>query len=144
MTESTNKIQARLTINSTTDNLEKIRAFIKTYANQSGFNEEDSNKIVLAADEACTNIIKHSYKFNSEGLIKIHISFTKNKFTVSITDYGLHFDSKKIPEPNLKEYYKEKRVGGLGMFLMKKLMDEINYSNPNNKINKVTFVKYLN
>ena len=143
MTESTNKIQARLTINSTTDNLEKIRAFVKTYADQSGFNEENSNKIVLAADEACTNIIKHSYKFNSEGLIKILINFKNNKFTISIIDYGLHFDSKKIPEPNLKKYYKEKRIGGLGMFLMKKLMDEVIYSNPKNKINKVTLIKYL-
>lgn len=108
-----------------------------------GFSEEIANKIVLASDEACTNIIKHAYKYAKSGKITIYISFAKNKFSISITDQGKQFNSNSIKEPNLKKYYDEKRVGGLGMFLMKKLMDDVKYSKPKPNKNKVILVKYL-
>ncbi|PID63215.1 MAG: serine/threonine protein kinase [Ignavibacteriae bacterium] len=136
-------MKKRLTVTSSTDNLMKIREFIKTLALKIGFNEEEANKIILAVDEACTNIMKHAYNNSTKGRITIYVLSKNNKFTVSITDEGKHFNSNEIKEPDFKEYYEEKRVGGLGMFLMKKLMDEVTYSQPNEKKNKVTLVKYL-
>lgn len=136
-------IAKKITVKSSTDNLSVIRNFIRTAADEAGFDNDTSGKIVLAADEACTNIIKHAYKFSEKGKIGINVSVKSNKFTISITDNGDHFNSKSIPEPDLKKYYQEKKVGGLGMFLMKKLMDEVKYSQPNDKKNKVTLVKYL-
>lgn len=136
-------IAKRISVNSSTDNLSVIRDFIRSAANEAGFDNDTSGKIVLAADEACTNIIKHAYKFSEKGKIGINVSVKSNKFTIAITDSGEHFNSTSIPEPDLKKYYQEKKVGGLGMFLMKKLMDEVKYSQPNDKKNKVTLVKYL-
>jgi len=143
LSKTEKNIRKRLTFKSTTDNLSKVRDFIKTVATQVGFNEEIANKIVLATDEACTNIIKHAYKYSRSGDITVNISHKNKKFSVTITDQGEHFNSNSISEPDLKKYYDEKRVGGLGMFLMKKLMDEVEYSQPNTKKNKVTLVKYL-
>ena len=71
------------------------------------------------------------------------MTFNNKKLRVSITDEGTHFNSKAIKDPDLKKYYEEKRVGGLGMFLMKKLMDDVVYSQANAKRNKVTLIKYL-
>ena len=136
-------IRKRITVKSTTDNLSTIRDFVKSAAKAAGFDQDTSSKIVLAADEACTNIIKHAYRFSTKGKIGINISYNNKKFSVAITDNGSHFNSSSIPEPNLKKYYQERRVGGLGMFLMKRLMDEVKYSQPNEKQNKVTLVKYL-
>lgn len=136
-------IRKRITVTSTTDNLSTIRNFIKSAANEAGFDNDTSNKIVLATDEACTNIIKHAYQFSYKGKIGVNVSFKNDKFSISITDNGKHFNAKSIAEPDLKKYYQEKRVGGLGMYLMKKLMDEVNYSQSNDKKNKVTLVKYL-
>ena len=135
MKKTVRNIRKRLTVKSTTDNLSKIRNFVKTLAIQVGFEEEVANKIVLATDEACTNIIKHAYKYSRSGDIVISLSYRSNKFSVSITDKGTHFNSKSIPEPDLKKYYDEKKVGGLGMFLMKKVMDEVKYSQPNDSKN---------
>jgi len=73
-----------------------------------GFDEDTANKIVLATDEACTNIIKHAYKYSDNGRINVNISFAQNKLKISIIDEGSHFNSKKIPEPDLKKYYEEK------------------------------------
>jgi len=143
LTKSRINIKKRLSVRSTTDNLSRIRNFIKKYSGQAGFDDETSNKIVLAADEACTNIIKHAYKYSHSGRININLSFSNDKLRLSITDEGLHFNSNSIPEPDLKKYYEERKVGGLGMFLMKKLMDEVIYSQPNTKRNKVTLIKYL-
>ncbi len=135
-------IRKRFKIKSTTDNLAKARDIIKNIALEVGFNEEEAGKIILASDEAVTNVIKHAYKYSKEGEILITISFIKNKFSISISDKGKSFDFKKIKDPDLQKYYKEKRVGGLGIYLMKKLMDEVKYSSLNNR-NKVTLVKYL-
>jgi len=141
---SVNKIfEKELLVKSTTDNLAIIRDFIKSAANQSGFSEDSAGKIILAVDEACTNIIKHAYKYSPEGSILIKIKFNDPKFSISITDEGSHFDPNKVPEPDLREYYKQKRVGGLGMFLIKKLMDEVNYSTLSGNKNQVILVKYL-
>ena len=143
MTKTGKNIRKRLIVRSSTDNLATIRSFIKKFSLQVGFDEDTSNKIILAADEACTNIIKHAYKYSKTGKININVSFNNKKFRISITDEGTHFNSKSIKEPDLKKYYEEKRIGGLGMFLMKKLMDEVLYSEPNAKKNKVTLIKYL-
>ena len=142
MKTKTKNIRKRFKIKSTTDNLAKARDIIKTAALEVGFKEEEAGKIILASDEAITNVIKHAYHYSKEGEILVTVSYSKNKFTISISDKGKHFNPKKIKDPDLQKYYKEKRVGGLGIYLMKKLMDEVQYSNRNNR-NKVTLVKYL-
>jgi serine/threonine-protein kinase RsbW len=132
-----------LVVKSTTDNLSQIRDFMKNAAKKCGFSEDITDKIVLAVDEACTNIIKHAYKFSPNGKIIIAVKFADSKFEISITDEGLHFNPGTIPEPDIQEYYKQKKVGGLGMYLIKKLMDEVNYSTLTGNKNQVILVKYL-
>ena len=136
-------MKKELSVNSTTENLKKIREFIKTEALNSGFTEEIAQKIILAVDEACTNIIKHAYKYSVDGIINISVFNENNKFVVSIVDNGGHFNPGEIPEPNVKEYHKQRKPGGLGMFLMKKLMDEVIYNNLSDNRNQVVLVKNL-
>jgi len=143
LNNTSRNINKRITVDSSTDNLSIIREFIKTNAGEAGFDKDTANKIVLATDEACTNIIKHAYKNIKTGKIIISVLFKNKKFTVSISDSGEHFNYSAIPEPDLPKYYQEKKIGGLGMYLMKRLMDEVKYSQSNNKKNKVTLVKYL-
>lgn len=143
MTSKTNNINKELTVKSTTNNLAIIREFVENVARDSGFSKEIVSKISLAVDEACTNVIKHAYKFSPDREIKILTQFNDSKLTIRITDSGDKFDPNLIPEPNLKEYHKQKKVGGLGMFLMKKLMDEVQYHTLSGNQNQVVLVKYL-
>jgi serine/threonine-protein kinase RsbW len=136
-------LKKEIIVKSSTENLIQIRKFTESVAQESGFSEDEIGKIILAVDEACTNIIKHAYKYSPEGEIKITITFDSNKLVISIVDHGNHFDPNVIPEPDIKEYYKQKKSGGLGMFLIKKLMDEVVYSTTTGNKNQVTLIKYL-
>lgn len=143
MNTSKHILKKEIIVKSSTENLIQIRKFTESVAQESGFSEDEIGKIILAVDEACTNIIKHAYKYSPEGEIKITITFDSNKLVISIVDHGNHFDPNVIPEPDIKEYYKQKKSGGLGMFLIKKLMDEVVYSTTTGNKNQVTLIKYL-
>lgn len=132
-----------LIINSSTDNLSDVRAFIQAVWNSYGYDEKEGKNVVVSVDEACTNIIKHAYHFDTTKTIKIKVENKKDRFIVKITDTGSHFNPNGIPEPNIPEKLKSKKGGGLGIYLMKKLMDEVKYSNKGNK-NELILVKYLN
>ncbi len=137
------KLDNEIIVKSSTDNLSKIRTFTRKHAAGSGFDEDTVSKIILAVDEACTNIVKHAYHYFPQGEITINIKSNKSKFKITITDSGSKFNPNEIEEPNLREYHKQKKVGGLGMFLMKKLMDEVNYHTLTKDRNQVVLVKYI-
>ena len=97
----------------------------------------------MAVDEACTNIIKHAYKLSPKGEIIIRIDYDEEKFTITIIDYGKSFEPDRIPRPDLQKYYLEHRVGGLGMYLMKSLMDNVEYITVPGKYNQVLLSKNI-
>jgi serine/threonine-protein kinase RsbW len=137
-----------LRIQSRTELLTDIRTFVADAALRIGFTEDEVGKIELAIDEACTNIIKHAYKYNPDGIIEIRISTTQDsdtpvKFVVDIFDSGISFDSSKYSAPDMKEYFKKLRHGGLGIVLMKKLMDEVEYGQIVGEKNSIRLIKYL-
>jgi|SRR5690554_1190378 len=136
--------EKELQVKSRTENLSKIREFIQDYASSVGFDQEAIDNMMLAVDEACTNIIKHAYKSYPDGEIVIKISYKEKKLTINIIDFGKAFHPESIPEPNIQEYYKQHRVGGLGMYLMKTLMDEVKYISIPGKYNQVFLTKSLN
>lgn len=132
-----------LKIPSQTDNLELIREFVSRIATKAGLDSDDVNKIELAVDEACANVIKHAYKKDEKHPIDIAIEIDYNKFTVIVTDKGKGFDIKKIKTPDMREYLAEMRVGGLGIFLMRSLMDEVDFDVKPGGKNQVKMVKYF-
>ena len=132
-----------LTIKSKTENLSLVRDFISEAARKSGFDEEAINKISLAVDEACTNIIKHAYEFVSTGDIEISVTTTSDAFEVIIADNGKSFKSDSIKVPDMREYLSHFRRGGLGMHLMRTLMDKIVYTSSKRHHNEVHLIKHL-
>lgn len=132
-----------LRVKSKTENLSVIRDFVSGNARDAGIPEVTVENIILAVDEACTNIIKHAYKLSPEGEIIIKIDYDEEKFTVTIIDYGKSFDPDRVPLPDLQKYYREHRVGGLGMYLMKSLMDDVKYISIPGKYNQVLLSKNI-
>ncbi len=135
--------EKELVVKSRTENLSDIREFVSQGALLIGLPAKVIDNIILAVDEACTNIIKHAYKYFPEGEIIIRLKFSSEKFTVIIIDHGVPFKPETIPDPDLQRYYRQHRVGGLGMFLMKSLMDEVKYVSVPGKYNQVLLSKKL-
>jgi serine/threonine-protein kinase RsbW len=128
---------------SRTDNLLEVREYVGKAARAFGFSEENAANIVLAVDEACTNIIKHAYQYATDKEIEVSIHQNKPSFEISIFDSGRSFDPSTIRRPDLKEHIGHRKRGGLGVYLMKKLMDKVEYKFHKGKRNEVRLIKYL-
>lgn len=131
------------TIKSQTEHLLEIREFVSAAAHQFGFSDEEASKIVLAVDEACTNIIKHAYQNDPNKDIHVSIRTSKGVFEVLIEDQGKSFNPLAIKPPDLQQHLQQYRRGGLGVYLMKTLMDEVEYNLIPGKKNVVRMTKYL-
>jgi serine/threonine-protein kinase RsbW len=137
--ENTHKIS----ISSSTKNLKQVRNFIEESAKKYLTDLNIINQIILAVDEACTNIIKHTYKFDENHLIYIEYFLENKQFIVKISYNGDEFDPNKRSLPDMKEYFAKYKVGGLGIPLMKKFMDKIEYMHSLNDFNELTLIKNI-
>jgi len=72
------------------------------------------------------------------------MKFDGNKIVIKLTDYGISFEPDKVPDPDIQKYYLQHKVGGLGMYLMKTLMDEVHYVSIPGKYNQVMLTKNIN
>ncbi len=132
-----------LKVASSPENLGTIREFINDISLTAGFDSETAGQIELAVDEACTNVIKHAHNYEYNKSIELHVLLDTQKITIKITDRGLGFDVDKVVKPDLQKYIHEARKGGLGIHLMRSLMDEVQFEfNPGVK-NQVTLIKYF-
>jgi serine/threonine-protein kinase RsbW len=109
------------------NNLSEVRDFIADICTKAGFLKSETNNTKLAVDEACTNIIKHAYK-EKGGDIRIDVQAEPGKIEINIFDRGEPFDWSEVKEPDLDLYVEIGKKGGLGIYLMNRLMDSLNYS----------------
>ncbi|OPX24766.1 MAG: hypothetical protein B1H05_04640 [Candidatus Cloacimonas sp. 4484_140] len=106
--------------------LGELRNFVTKAGRKHGFSDTIVNAFKLSIDEAATNIIKHAYR-DWEGTIKMRIVIKKNSMTVILIDQGKYFDPSRISDPDLNRYVNIGKKGGLGIFIIRKLIDEIDY-----------------
>jgi len=133
----------QLKIPSQSDNLAIIRDVVAKVARRIGFDSDEASKIELAVDEACTNVIKHAYTNNSNQMIEVSIKVDQEKLIITVADKGKGFDPDKIKLPDLNESIKEGRKGGLGLCLIKTLMDKVEFEIKPGSKNKVKMIKYI-
>ncbi len=141
---TTNLNKSEIKVKSRTENLSLIRDFVSSKASDAGLAKDDIENVMLAVDEACTNIIKHAYNSFPDGEIVIKLEYNSDKLLVTIIDHGSTFDPEAIADPDLQKYYRNGRVGGLGMYLMKTLMDDVKYITVPGKYNQVLLSKKIN
>jgi len=91
------------------------------------FDEKMAAQISVATDEAVTNVVKHAYKGRNDELIRLVAEITDEALVLKIFHTGIPLKKSEIKLPDMKAYLKERRRGGLGILLMTKLMDEIDY-----------------
>jgi serine phosphatase RsbU (regulator of sigma subunit)/putative methionine-R-sulfoxide reductase with GAF domain/anti-sigma regulatory factor (Ser/Thr protein kinase) len=123
------------------EQLEAIREFAAEAAKDAGMDEGDIYAVELAIDEACTNIIEHAYEGQDGGDIECTCDTDGICLTVVIRDHGKPFDPSTVAEPDLEADLESRRVGGLGIFLIKQLMDEVHFEPLGEAGNVLTMVK---
>ncbi len=123
------------------ENLAKIGEFVSEIAKEAGFDSAQVYSVQLAVDEACTNIIEHGYGGEGRGDILCSCDTTDDGIIIVIKDWGQQFEPDEIADPNFEVPLEELQSRGAGMFLMKKIMDEVKYKFDKFKGNTLTMKK---
>ena len=119
----------KLKISCSKNHLKEIRAFVSEILHQHNFPDEDSAKVILAVDEICANMIIHSNHCNPAETLQLRVQYLKQeKIIFEIKDKGEGFDMKGYQEPSLEELIQTRRKGGIGLMLVKKIMDKIEFT----------------
>ena len=121
--------------------LDEIRDFVAQVAREGGFTEKSIYSLQLAADEAASNIIEHACQGDSNERLRITCVMQNDELVITMHDSGKAFDPSKVKQPNLKADLSERQIGGLGVYLMRKLMDEVRYESDPKTGNLLTLIK---
>ena len=117
--------------------LAEIRDGAREFLAGVGFNEEDEARIIMALDEACTNIIRHAH----EGFVKpvrLEMKWLKDRLRFVLRDYGRPFDPLRIPSQDIQFT----TPGGLGVFIIREVFDLVEYT-PQVRGTRLTLEKRL-
>lgn len=107
--------------NSCPSQMSLIRERVRNAAKEFGFDEDTVPQLVLAVDEACTNIIRHAYEGRTDQKIEMDIQSNGKVWEVRLRDYGKKCDPAKLKSRNLDDV----RPGGLGIFFIQNAFDEV-------------------
>ena len=115
------------------DNLNYLIDMIGSCAKEQGLSDKRINEIRIAAEEALMNIFNYAYK-EKEGDVKVVCKTEQGStFIIEITDTGIPFDPFSVAEPDITQDIDMRQIGGMGIFLIRKLTDDFRYRRDGNK-----------
>ncbi|MEP7272565.1 MAG: ATP-binding protein [Acidobacteriota bacterium] len=132
-----------LHVPSSTENLALIREFVASVGMQAGLTEEEVAKIELAVDEGCANVMEHAYGYDLSKEVVIRAIVDEDTLWIKVIDTGRGFDPNAVLDEDLQHLMEQRKSGGLGMRLMKTLMDEVHYEIVPGKNNELHMMKRL-
>ena len=121
--------------------LETIRQFYTTAAQQAGLTEDDIFELQVAVDEATANIIDHAYGGENKGDIECCYEITPEGLKVELRDHGIPFKPKQVKAPDILRNPSARKEGGLGMFFIHQMMDEVCFCSPDDGGNLLSMIK---
>lgn len=139
-------VHRELTVPNDTAHLAQVRKAVLEVLSRGVFQPSVVHLISLAVDEAVANVMEHAYA-NAEGRtrkeIQIILDADPSRFEIVIRDSGQKFDPGHLPDVDIRDHVRKGKKGGLGVFLMRKIMDEVNYSFKQGTHNELQMIKYV-
>ena len=130
-----------LTFKAELKNLESFTGHVYNFAASLGFSNKQLLQIKLAVEEIIVNIIRYAYPESAENDIKLSCSKENpDGIRIVVVDFGIAFDPLAQKDPDVNLELEERTVGGLGIYLTKKVMDEVFYNREDGK-NVTTLIK---
>lgn len=131
--------EIRLSIPNKPEYVSVVRLTVAAIASRIGFDIEKIEDIKVAVAEACTNAITHGCERSGKGEYDISFVLTGEKITISVHDKGEGCQLESIEEPDLNKL----NEGGLGIFIIKSLMDDVEIISEKGKGMMIKMIKYL-
>jgi serine/threonine-protein kinase RsbW len=103
-----------------------IVEFVEDACEQAAISPAKRFDLQLAVEEACMNVIEHAYD-GKGGEVTVCFEVDGTDVQITVTDHGQPFDPTQVVAPNLSQPLEERPIGGLGIYLMQQLMDEVEF-----------------
>lgn len=133
--------QHHLTLKNEVEELTQLPAFVDAVCEEAGIDMALIASLNLALEETVTNVVLYAYK-DGVGLVDIDAIYDKNSLKFIITDNGIPFDPTTKEDADTTLSAEERPIGGLGIFLVRQIMDTVSYERKDGK-NILTIVKKL-
>lgn len=120
------KVLLSLRLPARLENLQRFLTSVSDCAKTEGLDQKRLREIELALEEILVNIFNYAYP-GTPGDVEVNCKAQTGQFIIEVMDAGIPFDATSLPVPDLTADLEERKVGGLGIFLVKKMVDEVNY-----------------
>jgi serine/threonine-protein kinase RsbW len=132
---------SRLKVKAVLENVSLAIECVDQSAQRAGFGGQVLEQIKLGVDEACANVVDHAYKGMDRGDMEVSCCLDGQDFVVFVRDWGTSFDPERVQEPDIEAPLEERALGGLGVFLIKQVMDRVEYRSDPVRGNELMMVK---
>lgn len=122
-----NRKTRTITVPATLDHLEALTGMVTEHLSDHEIPEKMAFEVDLAVDEACTNVIRYAYGPGGEGDVTVVCSVDPHEVRVCIMDQGVPFNPLGVKPPDLTGDVEDRAIGGLGVHLIRTLMDRVTY-----------------
>ena len=136
------KQDRRLILHNDIQQIPQLADFMETIAEEKGLDQSLCLSLNLALEEAVTNVILYAYPAGADGLVSIEAVLREHSLEFIITDSGVAFDPTAVPEADTTLSAAERAIGGLGIHLVRQIMDEVRYQRLDDN-NILTLVKNI-
>ena len=122
--------------------LHMVRELARRLAESTGFDEAEAEKIAMAVEEATTNVLEHAYRGEEGREIEMHFDPEGESLDIQILHDGEPLDEVPMPEFDLDKLVAEHRTGGLGLYIMRQMMDDLRFGKAGSGKNMCVMVRY--
>lgn len=122
-------MQDRIRISCSRQNLQQVRDFVRGFLLGAKRNDLQVNQVVLAVDEVVANFIIHANNEDASQFLDLLLVLAGHRLDIEIEDHGstLFLPPSKVPNPDLRAYIQQGRKGGMGMALVSRIMDQVEF-----------------
>jgi len=137
------RYEAKLRLRAVLENVPVATECVAAIASAAGLEDHLLYQIQLAVDEACANVVEHAYRDLQAGDMELVCSLGDGAFTVRVRDWGHGFDPNSVEVPDVEAPLEERNLGGLGLFLLRQMMDSVQFHCDPEGGNELVMVKRL-
>ncbi len=121
-----------LSMTNSLSELDRLHDFLEALGEKHGASSAFVNSVNLALEEAVVNVINYAYPEGASGEIQLNATCHEGTMTFTLTDYGTPFDPTAAPEADTTSALEDRQIGGLGILLIRNIMDSVRYQRADN------------
>lgn len=122
----------------------RMRGFFFSVCRENGIDDEDAKTLNLAVEEWVVNVINYAYPKGTRGHVELTAKVNDGLMTLVVKDHGIPFDPTQHEDADVEAELEDRPIGGLGIYLVKNIMDSMDYERSADGYNIVTLTKILN